>query len=47
MKKSYKKRRKKIKGGNQTKELENLNNLFLNRKYKLAITKDGKKRCMM
>ena len=42
MKKSYKKRRKKIKGGNQTKELENLNNLFLNRKYKLAITKDGK-----
>ncbi len=42
MKKSYKKRSKKIKGGNQTKELENLNNLFLNRKYKLAITKDGK-----
>ena len=42
MKKSYKKRSKKIKGGNQTKELENLNNLFLNRNYKLAITKDGK-----
>ena len=42
MKKSYKKRSRKIKGGQQTVPIRNLNNLFLNRNYKLAITKDEK-----